>query len=161
MTSWAKGFGPYTQPGAYGENVFGTNILSGLLNPQQANQPANGNVGMNTQASPYTQAPTANKSLLDSLGVGIPQEAFQPIVPSSNKNYMDNILAAITSQGGNWEYNEKYNTKDFIGQPQTGGDFNNKNDWQNYQNGISNEADEFQKRIDYLKSINYFNEVDV
>jgi len=52
MTSWARGFGPYTQPGAYGENVFGTNILSGLLNPQQANQPANGNVGMNTAMAP-------------------------------------------------------------------------------------------------------------
>ena len=52
MTSWARGFGPYTQPGAYGENVFGTNILSGLLNPQQANQPANGNVGMDTAIAP-------------------------------------------------------------------------------------------------------------
>jgi len=52
MTSWARGFGPYTQPGAYGENVFGTNILSGLLNPQQANQPANGEAGMNTAMAP-------------------------------------------------------------------------------------------------------------
>ena len=52
MTSWAKGFGPYTQPGAYRENIFGTNMLSGLLNPQQANQPANGNVGMNTAMAP-------------------------------------------------------------------------------------------------------------
>ena len=154
MTSWAKGFGPYTQPGAYGENVFGTNILSGLLNPQRANQPANGNVGMNTAIGPDMQQSPYGKGLLDGIG----NAAMQPM-PSDNRQYMD-MLAAITSQGGNWEYNEKYDTKDFIGRPQTGGNFNNKSDWQNYQNGISNEADEFQKRIDYLKSINYFNEVD-